>query len=206
MIANIIWDVGGTMFDTYPATTAAFLAALAGEGIAAPAEWVRALARISQQDAARMLAQTYGLDEPRLWEAYRAHVETAPAEQQPPFPGVIAVCRAVIERGGANLIATHRERERVEQLLRFHRMQSLVAAINSTSDGFPRKPDPAMLNDLVDRFGLERAGCLALGDREIDLQAGQAAGMRTGLFGDAQTTLRPDIHIQDHNQLLALLA
>lgn len=206
MISNLIWDVGGTMFDTYPATTAAFLAALAELGISAPLEWVRALARVSQRHCARTLAQTYALDEERLWAAYWAARERAAPEQQPPFPGVIAVCRAVIQRGGVNLIATHRERERVEQLLRFHHLQDLVAGINSTSDGFPRKPDPAMLDDLAARFQLDRAQCLVLGDREIDIQAGQLAGMRTALFGDAQMDLRPDFTIQDHTQLLALLA
>ena len=40
-LRHIIWDAGGTLFDTYPATTAAFLAALDERGISAPAaHWV----------------------------------------------------------------------------------------------------------------------------------------------------------------------
>jgi HAD superfamily hydrolase (TIGR01509 family) len=206
MITNIIWDVGGTMFDTYPATTRALLDTLAEQGITAPADWVRSLAHISQQHAAHTLAQIYHLDEHLLWERYRARMRAAPPEQQPPFPGVAQVCEAVVARGGLNLIATHRERALAENLLSAHRLKHLFAAVYSTSDGYPRKPDPAMLDDLALRFDLDRARTLALGDREIDIQAGQAAGMRTALFGLAVTSLRPDFTIQHHSELLPLLA
>lgn len=206
MITDLIWDVGGTMFDTYPATTAAFLSALEEEGIRAPAEWVRALARVSQQHCAETLAQTYHLDYDRLWARYRAYLKDAPPEQQPPFPGVVAACEAVIAAGGGNYIATHRERALVERLLRYHRLDALIAGVRCTSDGFPRKPDPAMLDDLARTFTLERSRTLVLGDREIDLLAGQAAGMRTCLFGDAQLNFTPECAIQHYRDLLPRLA
>ncbi len=205
MIRNIIWDVGGTLFDTYPATTRAFLDALAERGVNAPTDWVRSLARVSQDHALRSLAQAYHLDLAPLAERYRALLRHAPPEQQPPFPGAVDVLHAVVERGGLNLIATHRDRALVEILLAHYHLRPLFAAVYSTSDGYPRKPDPAMLDDLALRFDLTREQTLAIGDREIDMQAGQAAGMRTCLFGSAATRVRPDATIQHHSELLALL-
>ncbi len=47
MIRNIIWDLDGTLFDTYPAITGAFQAALADLGKDAPLDWIDSLAKKS---------------------------------------------------------------------------------------------------------------------------------------------------------------
>lgn len=205
IIKNIIWDVGGTLFDTYPAMTAAFLSALAEHGIQAPAGWVRALAQISQKHCAHTLASTYHLDEETFWQRYRQFLKDAPPGEQLPFPGVRSVCRRVRRGGGLNLIATHRARESVEQLLRAHRLAALFSGCLTTSDGYPRKPDPAMLEVLVSQYGLERASTLAVGDRELDIQAGKAAGLVTCLFGSDGGETLPDLRIQRYAELLPLI-
>jgi D-glycero-D-manno-heptose 1,7-bisphosphate phosphatase len=43
-----------------------------------------------------------------------------------------------------------------------------------------RKPKPGMLNALANRLGAERAGSWMIGDSPADIEAGRAAGMRTG--------------------------
>jgi D-glycero-D-manno-heptose 1,7-bisphosphate phosphatase len=44
-----------------------------------------------------------------------------------------------------------------------------------------RKPRPGMLNALVDELGLARDASWMVGDSAADVEAGEAAGMRTGL-------------------------
>lgn len=205
MIHNIIWDVGGTLFDTYPAMTGSFLAALKEYGIQAPAEWVRSLAQVSQKHCAQTLADTYHIDYDTLWRRYRQYLETAPPEKSPPFPGAREVCGWIVAHGGQNLVATHRARALTEQLLQFHGLAPLFSDVITIFDGYPRKPDPAMLLALLERRNLAPAETLAVGDREIDLQAGDAAGLTTCLFrGDER--LPAGIHIHDYSQLLDLLS
>lgn len=204
IFTHIIWDAGGTLFDTYPATTAAFLSTLAERNIHAPAERVSGLARISQHHAAQTLALEYGLDEAWLWSAYRKHLESAPPAQQPPFPGARELCRLVQQRGGLNLIATHRARRLTERLLDAHDMRSLFAGLLSTSDGYPRKPDPALLLALVEQHRLDPAQTLAVGDREIDIQAGKNAGLLTCLYR-GRGSLPADLEIHDYAELIPYL-
>jgi D-glycero-D-manno-heptose 1,7-bisphosphate phosphatase len=42
-----------------------------------------------------------------------------------------------------------------------------------------RKPSPRLINESIARYGLDRAHCWMVGDREADVQAGRNAGIRT---------------------------
>jgi phosphoglycolate phosphatase-like HAD superfamily hydrolase len=205
MLRNIIWDVGGTLFDTYPAMTAAFLAALAERGLTAPVEQVRALAQVSQKYCVQVLASQYHLNEEAFMAEYKKFLNASPPQEMPPFPGVIEVCQYIFEKGGKNLIATHRARESVEELLAYYHLQPFFAGCLTTSDGYPRKPDPAMLEALVQQYTLVRAETLAIGDRELDIQAGKAAGLLTCLFGKEPVTTAPDTRIVTYTDLLKTL-
>jgi phosphoglycolate phosphatase-like HAD superfamily hydrolase len=72
-------------------------------------------------------------------------------------------------------------------------------------EGYPRSPT-GRLPALIERHGLSPAQGLAVGDRPIDVLAGQAAGLRACLFGpDSVPDLRPDYHVQSMADLHALL-
>ena len=86
--------------------------------------------------------------------------------------------RQVINHGGLNLISTDRPPDSLIPLLKYHRMSSLFADKLTVYDGYPRKPDPAMFNALITRHSLNRAETLAIGDRDLDLAAGKAAGIQ----------------------------
>ena len=47
----------------------------------------------------------------------------------------------------------------------------------SASDGFPRKPDPAMVAELLRRHDLDPADVLMVGDRPADVEAAASAGV-----------------------------
>ena len=82
--------------------------------------------------------------------------------------------------GGLNLVVTHRERSSAQSLIDGLGLQ--VDDLVSTSDGFPRKPDPAMFRVLLERHGIDASDCLAVGDRPIDIVSGHNAGMHGALL------------------------
>ncbi len=54
-----------------------------------------------------------------------------------------------------------------------------------------RKPSPAMISDLIDKYKLEPSRCFMIGDKPSDVEAGCSAGCQTVLFGkDSQTAAR----------------
>jgi HAD superfamily hydrolase (TIGR01509 family) len=59
LFRNIIWDVDGTLFDTYPAIVGAFKAALHELGKEADQAWIVELAKQSLSLCETVLVETY---------------------------------------------------------------------------------------------------------------------------------------------------
>jgi len=205
MIRYLIWDVDGTLLDTYPAITEAYGRALRDFGATASPDWIVTLARQSLGHCTATLAQEFGLDPDELGGRFQVHYAALPPAAQPPFPGVADVCAYVCSIGGANFIFTHRGRKSLLALLAAHDLTGYFTDCVTHDDGYPKKPDPAGFEALIQRHALERAETLAIGDRDIDVLAGQAAGVHTCLFGGAATTVAADYSITDYVQLYCLL-
>ncbi|MGB8253133.1 MAG: HAD-IA family hydrolase [Anaerolineaceae bacterium] len=201
-IRHIIWDVDGTLFDTYPAISAAILAALAEQGVALDREQVIQLAKLSLGNTLPALAKQYRLDHERLYVRYEFFLAGTPLGSQRPFRGARQLINLVVKRGGLNLIATHRGTDSLIPLLKYHRLYSLFSDILTIGDGYPRKPNPAMFNTLLSRHGLKPRETLAIGDRDLDLRAGKAAGVMTAFYGDAPHEIEPDIDIPDYLEFI----
>jgi phosphoglycolate phosphatase-like HAD superfamily hydrolase len=202
---NIIWDVDGTLFDTYPAISAAILAALAEQGVTIERDIVTHMAMTSLGTTLPDLAKRFKLDHERLFVRYEFFLTGTPLGSQRPFPGVKQVLQRVAHNGGMNLIATHRGKDSLIPMLKYHRLYSFFADMLSIHDGYPRKPNPAMFNTLIEKHGLITEETITIGDRDLDLEAGKAAGVRTILFGDAPHNVVPDFHTSDYYEILQLM-
>ena len=205
MFQAVIWDFDGTLIDTYPAIAHAINRALAAFGANAPLERIIELSSISLDHCMRELAQEHGLAEAALDVEFGRAYQTVTPEEQQPFPGVIAVCRTIQQRGGRNFIVTHRRRASLDRLLAAHHMAIYFADIVAADDGFPRKPDPSALLYLIQRHDIEPNSTLVVGDRELDILAGQRAGLKTCLFRGSFPNLSPDLRIESYQELLTLL-
>jgi HAD superfamily hydrolase (TIGR01509 family) len=203
---NILWDVDGTLFDTYPAITYAISQALNGLGQSAALNVIDSLARQSIEHCLATLAQRFDLDQDLLRQRYLAAYAALPLANQPPMPGVEAVCAAIRQHGGQNVAVTHRDVRTTQALLNAHGLAPLFAGIVSVEQGYPRKPDPAMALAALEIYALDQADTWMVGDRTLDIEAGRAAGICTCLYGRARVPQPADLHIERYSQLLALLA
>ncbi len=202
MIQHLIWDVDGTLFDTYPAIARAFQAALTDLGVTAPLDWILSLAQVTLDHCLSTLATTYALPSDELEERFDQHYRTVTPEDQPPFPGVKEVCEYIYSQGGLNLIVTHRGRVGLERLLTAHRLTTYFVDATCNDDGYPRKPDPAAFLALIEKHRLPRETTWGIGDRDIDILAAQAAGIRAAFFGTNNGAASPDFTFTDYAQLL----
>jgi phosphoglycolate phosphatase-like HAD superfamily hydrolase len=175
VIRNLIWDVDGTLFDTYPAIVQTFLESLVSFEVAVSADEVDALARVGLSHCARELADRFGLEEERLGERFGGLYSALPKQAQPPFEGAREVCEAVISRGGVNAIVTHRGRESTEALLAVHGLTHLFSGTIGGDEGFPKKPAPQALVAMLARCYLDPGQTATVGDRESDILAARAA-------------------------------
>jgi HAD superfamily hydrolase (TIGR01509 family) len=205
MIRNIIWDLDGTLFDTYPAIARAFDFTLKEWGVSAPLDRIYSLAKIKLNLCASQLAEQFSLDTADVLAKYQSQYGAMPIADQGPFPGVIRVCERIHEKDGTNVIVTHRGRESTLKFLDVNGAGHLFKDVITRDEGFPEKPDPAAFLAMIHRHGFDPTETLAVGDREIDIRAGKAAGVRTCLFGDAAAEPAPDYCIQTFDDLGQIL-
>ncbi|WP_263309640.1 HAD family hydrolase [Brachybacterium atlanticum] len=171
----LIWDLGGTLVDTYPDVDRALAGALRADPDRELLREVAVLTRRSSSEAITELAARHGVPGARLRAAYEATKEQWARRPPTLKGGAREVLAAVRERGGLNLVATHRDRESAAALLAAHGLE--VDDMVCAPDGHPRKPAPDMVLDLLARHGLTAGECVAVGDRPADVEAARAAGV-----------------------------
>jgi HAD superfamily hydrolase (TIGR01549 family) len=182
MLRAVIWDFDGTICDTYPAIAQAVNSALAEFGAQATLARIIELASISLERCIRTLAEDFALPYEQLNAAFTAAYQHVQPTDQPPFPGVRDLCQRLANAGIPNYIVTHRRRASLTVLLDTHDLRTLFTYIIAADDAFPRKPAPDALLYLLATYGIAPSDALVIGDRDLDIRAGQAAGIPTCLF------------------------
>lgn len=174
---TVIWDLGGTLADTYPDVDRTLAAVVHASPDAEDIAEVAQLTRRSSSHAITMLAQRHGVPEQRLRAAYDSLKDRWARQPPPAMEGARQVLGAVRAGGGANLVSTHRDRRSATVLLEGLGLEAEIDDMVCAPDGFPRKPDPTMVRMLLERSGLSPDQCLAVGDRPADVEAAARAGV-----------------------------
>ena len=203
---HLIWDFDGTLFDTYPPLIRAIGQALADDGIT---EGHDVIADLLNDTLARCIAgliETHNLEGPGFEARIERYWSETTPQDNPPFPGVMHACERVLAAGGRHYIVTHRGRESMLTLLDWYNVRGMFADFLTRDDGYPRKPDPASFQAMIERHHLPLDEVLAVGDRALDIQAGQGARVHTCLFSAVPLPdVQPDYEIADFEALLAVV-
>ena len=177
---HIIWDFDGTLFDTYPAMAKAAQLALKELGYDESVERVMAEMKISMGHAMKVFGAKYDLPE-GFMARYKVIRDACELQTAAPFAGIKPLCRRIIAEGGYNYIASHRGASMVP-LLDKYGMTELFRACATDENGFARKPSPEAINYLIETCAIERSSAIMIGDRDLDLQAGENAGIDSRYF------------------------
>lgn len=179
---RLLWDLDGTIFDTYPAILNSFCTVheeAHGKAVDRM-EALRWLKRTSKEAFAH-----YGISEDfrdRFKELDHAGAEAG----SPPFEGI----EKVLAAAEVNVIVTHRTKASTKELLeKWGLLQYFGEIVSPDDDGYPRKPDTAAYQYLHDKYILD----WAIGDRALDLIPAKAVGMKTCAFQNPD--IEADIHI-----------
>ena len=184
---HIIWDMGGTLINTYPEVVRALSRAAYGDTGPSHLREIGALTQYSIAHAIESLSVSREVprtDLERAYEELKTRWRTRPA---PVMDGARELIARVWEKGGLNLVATHRDRASATMLVTVLGLDldDMVCA----PDGLARKPSPEMNLLLARRHGLDPAQVLCVGDRPIDAVAAANAGMSAALLVSPGTVL-----------------
>ena len=184
MIKNILWDLDGTLFDTYPSMTTAFADALKKEGVIIHYDEIFNLLKFNFNHCLTAVQHRYKLDVDNLLKNYLHNYKQISLDDQPPFKNVIDVCKLIVKNGGKNVIVTHKDRAASETLLSEFNIKYLFFDSITKDEKFPLKPNPAAFREIIQRNNLNINETLAVGDRELDIVPGLKLDMKTCLFID----------------------
>ena len=177
---ELIWDFDGTLFDTYPLMADSLRRAMLVEGHDVPEQDILARMAVTLGDAVAHYKRTLGITEETM-ERYRRIMYGRGRRAAQPFAGAEDVCARVCREGGHNHLCTHRG-VTARQYMEAWGLDRYFEVYVTDEDGLPRKPAPDMVRRVLDKTGLPATEFLMVGDRELDILAAQAAGVRGCLF------------------------
>ena len=207
-LVHFIWDFDGTLFDTYPVIIENLRGALAVFGRDAdPTDAMRRM--LETIPAARdHYADAYGIPRAALARAYQLRHEAANrALAAGPMPGVEAVLRHICAQGHHNYIFTHRALAETNAYLEKYGLADCFREIVAPeSPAFAQKPAPDAVLYLKEKYGMADDAVM-IGDREIDLGSGRAAGIATAhlVCAAAPETLACNWRLHSFAEMLSLL-
>ena len=172
----IVFDWDGTLYDSTALITRCIQAACADVGVPVPsqrdASYVIGMGLIEalQHAAPALPRERYA----ELGARYRHHY-VARQHEIAFFDGTLPMLQALRERGHLLGVATGKTRLGLDQALNDSALVGLFDATR-TADETASKPDPRMLNELIETFQVTPARTLMIGDTTHDLQLAANAG------------------------------
>lgn len=168
------WD--GTLYDSTKIIVRCIQAAVADVGGTPPsdaaASWVigMGLMEALAKAAPDVPADKY----PELGQRYRHHY-VRHQDDLSLFDGSLELLEALKSQGFILTVATGKSRRGLDQVLEHFELRGIFDA-SRTADQTAGKPDPLMLNELMQEFGVPPGRVLMIGDTSHDLQMARNAG------------------------------
>lgn len=95
------------------------------------------------------------------------------------YPGAADLLSSLKARGLKTAIVTNRNKALAVDILREFSLDSHIDEVIGDGDGFPLKPDPAIIEEICRRLKVAPAEAMMVGDTAIDVETGRNAGSRT---------------------------
>ena len=176
MTPTFIWDLDGTLLDSYQAILAGIQETYEQFDIPFDREEVRDfILRYSVKDLLVRDADLHGLDSEEL-NCVRASSLKEKNTQIPLMDGAREILAWTAEQGIQNFVFTHKSDNAFQVLTDLGIIQHFTEILTSDS-GFARKPSPEALLYLIDKYQLDKANTYYVGDRLLDVETAIHAGI-----------------------------
>ena len=176
MTRTFIWDLDGTLLDSYEAILAGIQETYEQFDIPFYREEVRNfILRYSVKDLLVRDADQHGLDSEEL-NRVRATSLKEKNTQIPLMDGVREILAWAAEQDIQNFVYTHKS-DNAFQVLEDLGVRHHFTEILTSDSGFARKPSPEALLYLIDKYQLDKGTTYYVGDRLLDAETAINAGI-----------------------------
>lgn len=177
-----VFDFDGTLVDTLDDLADSMNAVLAELGLPPqPVDDYRYHVGQGMANLARLAspAGTPGETIDRIVSMMRAHYGANWANKTRPYRGIPELLAALRERGLRLAILSNKPDEFTRAMAAHYFPGDTFAIVRGALPGVSIKPDPGSALEIAREFGLKPAEIIYLGDTDVDMRTGLAAGMFT---------------------------
>lgn len=96
-----------------------------------------------------------------------------------PYEGIRELLQQLKERGMILSVLSNKPHEQTQDVVATYFEPGVFAYVQGQQDGVPRKPDPTAALLLAEQMGVLPEECVYIGDSDVDMQTGNAAGMKS---------------------------
>lgn len=204
-IKNIIWDFDGTIMDTYPAIASSAYNVAKLNGVNLSYSEILRMTKTTLRFALEYVMEKSSKSYEELFQEYLHEYNKYDISTLIIFPHVEDVLKLVIAQGGKNYIITHRGKESLLEHLDKKQIAHLFTYLISGDSGFARKPNPQAFLALKEKFNLDPADTIVVGDRLLDVEAGYGAGFEGIIYKDSVDFSGKLTDIDDYSKLIDLI-
>ena len=201
-MTTLIWDFDGTLVDSYEAIGEALKVTYAHYDLVFDEEWVMSfIIKESVKALLYKVAKEEDLDFAELSTFFKKEQE-ARDHMIKPMPHLAEVLKQTKQAGVSHFVYTHKGITANDVLERLGVRQYFTEVVTS-ANGFARKPEPEAINYLIEKYVLDKADTFYVGDRRIDVEAAENAGIKSINLG--QPSSKMNQKITDLSDIVTLL-
>ena len=185
-----IWDLDGTLIDSYQVITASLVRVTEALGHSIPFEEVlREIKQGSMEVFVSHWTGRFAGDREAFYALYREYTHGLD-DTIPLIPGAAETLRGLHDAGARHFVYTHRGDSSFSILERTGILPLFDEVVTSLA-GFPRKPAPDGVLYLLDKYKTDPERTFYVGDRELDVGCAVAAGVRAVLYREEGSFVCP---------------
>ena len=185
-----IWDLDGTLLDSYGVIVSSLREVYAEKGIVLTEEEILNAA-INESVAAfiKRMEVKHGLSFEELKGRYSL-ISASKLADIKAMRHAKETLESLRKEGVLNLVLTHRGAT-TKTVLENLGLSTYFKEVVTSKNGFARKPSPEGLNYLVNKYHLKRESTYYIGDRPIDVECANAAGVKSIMFIPPNSVAKP---------------
>lgn len=181
MYKTFIWDLDGTLLDSYKTIVDGLYDTYKEYGIELNKEEIHEhVITYSVSSFINKMTGVTGISFEEMKKRYSEIGEEKKKEIRL-IPGAKETLKALSDRGDKHYVFTHRGKS-TESVLKQLDIYDVFDEIVTSQSGFARKPEPDGINYFVDKYGLDRKQVYYVGDRTIDMDCAKNAGVNGVLY------------------------
>lgn len=185
-----IWDLDGTLIDSYQVITASLVRVTEALGHPVPFEEVlREIKQGSMEVFVSHWTERFAGDREAFYALYREYTHGLD-DTIPLIPGAAETLRGLRDAGARHFVYTHRGDSSFSILDRTGILPLFDEVVTSLA-GFPRKPAPDGVLYLLDKYKTDPERTFYVGDRELDVGCAVSAGVRAVLYREEGSFVLP---------------